>query len=77
MTILYFILGGVWTIVMLAVGAVVGYFLGSKELDKSIEKLRLSRRKVPQSGPVKQITPAEKRADMVKGETDRIKELIS
>ena len=77
MIILYFILGGVWTIIMIALGAVLGYFLGNKELDKSIEKFRQQHKKPTESGPVKQITPIEKQADKVKGEADRIKELTS
>jgi uncharacterized protein YneF (UPF0154 family) len=76
MTILYFILGGVWTIVMLAVGGIVGYFLGTKELEKSLERIRQHKKPI-ESGPVKQITPLEKQADKVKGESDRIKELMS
>lgn len=76
MTILYFILGGVWTIIMLAIGGVVGYFLGTKELEKSIKRLKIKR--IPtQSGPVKQITPNEKRAEKVKDEADRIRELTT
>ena len=63
MIILYFITGSIFTILLLGIGIVAGYLLGTKQLDQKIEevKRRIEIKNTPrgQSGPIKSITPQE------------------
>ena len=63
MVIIYFISGSVFTIVLLIVGLVVGYWIGSKQLEKKVQEIsrRVEVRRTPKdkSGPIKAITPKE------------------
>ena len=80
MIILYFVLGGLYTILMITVGFFVGYYYKNSELPYSKIVSKITKRfesKKDEAGPVKSITKVEREAEAQKGFTDRVKELTT
>lgn len=83
MTIISFILGGVYTIAMLVVGFLAGYYYRNnklpqiKTMDNLVDAFANKFSKKDEAGPVKSITKVEREAEKTKGFTDRIKELTT
>lgn len=72
------LMASVWTIVILFIGAVVGYIVGSKKLDSMIEDFKSKSNHPPiGSGPLKPPTPQELSYKNNKTVIDRQKELMS
>jgi UPF0716 family protein affecting phage T7 exclusion len=78
-TLIALFLGSLLTVVLLAAGIVIGYFIGSKRLTEVAEqietKVRTSVAK-DEGGPIKAITQKEIVAEKDKPVADRMQELI-
>jgi hypothetical protein len=76
MVILYFVLGSIFTLALLALGGYLGYLLGKKELEGTIQKISTQTkiRQAPKelSGPVKTITPKEQALEREKSFVDKL-----
>ena len=80
MIIVYFVLGGIHTIFLLAVGIYIGYSIRIDKLEKPAFINKLTNKlinKSAEAGPVKPITKVEREAEAQKGFTDRVKELTT
>lgn len=74
---LNFILGGVYTFVLVGISGFVGYLIGSKEFKKIVEqKISAKNSLLNQGGAVKMKTPSDFARDK-DGEGRRIEELLS
>ena len=70
-------MASVWTVVLLLLGAVGGYIVGSKQLDISVQKFKERFKKKPEnSGPIKPPTPKELEYKKNKTVVDRQRELM-
>ncbi len=80
MIILYFITGSIFTILLLSVGIVAGYLLGTKQLDQKIEevkrKIEIKNTPRERSGPVKSITAQEIALEREKSFVDKLKGFV-
>ncbi len=78
MVIIYFISGGIYTIILLLVGIYLGYTIKQEkiQISKIVDKVT-NRQKSDDAGPVKPITKIEREAEVNKGFTDRVKKLTS
>ncbi len=78
MIVLYFILGGIYTIAMVVIGFLAGYYY-KQSLPSVVTKIASSFRQSNKddAGPVKPITKVEREAEAQKGFTDRVKELTT
>ncbi len=81
MIVLYFILGGIYTIILILSGMYIGYTLKQEKIQlpniKDHFRGVLKMDKLTDAGPVKPITKVEREAEINKGFTDRVKELTS
>jgi hypothetical protein len=71
---LQFIIGGFYTLIILAIGVVLGYLFGAKKIEEKIQSITKSKSPT-NSGPIKSITPQEKRLESQQGIIERINEL--
>ena len=79
MIILYFLLGGIYSLMILSAGFLFGYYYKNGKLPENISKFKDHFADVGNmdAGPVKPITKQEREAEDKKGFTDRVKELTS
>lgn len=75
----FFIIGGIYTVLILGTGIFIGYLATSGKLEQKVEKAvrKIHQQRKLESGPVKVITEEEKAEEANKPVTSRIKELIS
>jgi hypothetical protein len=70
-----FLVGGIYTLIIISLSGFIGYLIGSKELKKIIEaKVEALKKQQISSGPVKQRTPQQLK-DENNDALKRIKEL--
>lgn len=79
MILLYFFLGGIYTVLLLAIGMLIGYLMGTKKITKKIEaiKTKLIKEKPTSGEPLKAITPIEKEKEKQQSFTSRMAHLLS
>ena len=71
-----FIVGSIYTILILAVGGIIGYYTGNKEIEKKIEEVkRLKQAKKPISSAIKSIPKKQQRINR-NSEINKQKDLI-
>lgn len=70
------LIASIWTIIILVIGGVFGFLIGSKELDKSVARIPQSFKKPPDSGPIKPKSPQDLVYEKNKTVIDRQKELM-
>jgi len=76
-TILAFITGGIFTLIILSVGSIIGYMAGSNKLEEKVEQVKSKLKKTPpDSGGVKAITPEEIKKEQEKGFIGKMKSII-
>lgn len=75
---LNFIIGGLYTLIVLSVGAILGHLMTSKKIDDKVREVknRLTP-PPPTSGSIKAITPEEIRNESKKGFIRKMEDLIS
>lgn len=78
MILLYFLLGGIYTVAMIAVGIYIGYaFKPTVTTIAGAVKAIVRSPSQNDAGPVKPITRAEREEESKKGFTDRLKDLTT
>ena len=77
MIIIYFIAGSIFSILFLSIGVIIGYWLGSKQLESKIDQIKhkIEINKIPKnhSGPVKVITAKEITLEREKSFVEKLK----
>ena len=77
MEIISFIIGGLFTLIILLTGSFIGYIIGSKKLDEKVKEIQhKSNSSTPLSGSVKAISPEEIKKEGQKGFINKMKEII-